>query len=338
MRPYATITSYRHNSPVFRKSNDFYSYRESRLKNYYHILGVSKTATTEEIKTAFRKLSKKLHPDVNEGDPFFVERFRDIQQAYDVLMDEQKRKSYDFKLSNLYSKGIDNDLYEALRKRKEERKKNEEQKRKEEEERLAEAEKQKADEELRWQQEASARKRVQKRIRAIWITFLLAATVAVSSVFVYKYNQPADAASQSQTDTATTVQATDTVPVSALGPTSNSTAALEKDRRLRKLNGRWKGTIYRFTTKEDLPVEFRGNTATGRFTVSYPLKECRGEWEIVRIDSLSYHFQETITKGGDSCIQGGRIVLSFFKKGQYQYSYYWPNEKTLNASGILFRR
>lgn len=63
-------------------------------KNYYDVLGVSKTATDAEIKSAFRKLAKKYHPDINKT-PEAEAKFKEIGEAYSVLGDEQKRKQYD---------------------------------------------------------------------------------------------------------------------------------------------------------------------------------------------------------------------------------------------------
>ena len=64
-------------------------------KDYYQILGVSKDATQEEIKKAFRKLALKYHPDRHKGDKEAEERFKEINEAYAVLGDPEKRKQYD---------------------------------------------------------------------------------------------------------------------------------------------------------------------------------------------------------------------------------------------------
>ncbi|MGQ9813141.1 MAG: DnaJ C-terminal domain-containing protein [Dissulfurimicrobium sp.] len=66
-----------------------------KAEDYYKILGVSKTATPDEIKKAFRKLAMKYHPDRNKGDKAAEERFKKINEAYAVLSDPEKRKQYD---------------------------------------------------------------------------------------------------------------------------------------------------------------------------------------------------------------------------------------------------
>ncbi len=65
-------------------------------KNYYDVLGVKKDATEEEIKTAYRKLAKQYHPDLHPDDPSCAEKFREINEANEVLSDKQKRAAYDY--------------------------------------------------------------------------------------------------------------------------------------------------------------------------------------------------------------------------------------------------
>ncbi|HUF54097.1 MAG TPA: J domain-containing protein [Dehalococcoidia bacterium] len=64
-------------------------------KDYYSTLGIKKTASEKEIKSAFRKLARKYHPDVNPGDDEAERKFKEINEAHDVLSDEEKRTKYD---------------------------------------------------------------------------------------------------------------------------------------------------------------------------------------------------------------------------------------------------
>lgn len=105
----------------------------NKKANYYDILGVKLTAQSADIKSAYRKLARKYHPDVSGNNPEYVEKFKEITTAYETLIDDEKRRQYDI-LSNLY----------YTRKQEEEREKSEElQKAKEK----AEAEAKKAKEE-----------------------------------------------------------------------------------------------------------------------------------------------------------------------------------------------
>src|ERR1700748_2377549 len=65
-----------------------------QLPDYYKILGIKFGDTDEEVKTAYRKLSKKFHPDLNSGDTFFEEKFKELQEAYDVLSDPGTKTEY----------------------------------------------------------------------------------------------------------------------------------------------------------------------------------------------------------------------------------------------------
>jgi len=64
-------------------------------KDYYKILGIEKSADKDELKKAYRKLARKHHPDVNPGDKASEEKFKEINEAYEVLSDPEKRKKYD---------------------------------------------------------------------------------------------------------------------------------------------------------------------------------------------------------------------------------------------------
>ncbi|MBR1922070.1 MAG: DnaJ domain-containing protein, partial [Kiritimatiellae bacterium] len=64
-------------------------------RDYYEVLGVAKTATADEIKSAYRKLAMKYHPDRNPGDKAAEEKFKEAAEAYDVLHDPEKRQRYD---------------------------------------------------------------------------------------------------------------------------------------------------------------------------------------------------------------------------------------------------
>lgn len=66
-----------------------------KVKEYYEVLGVPRTATQKEITAAFRKLARKHHPDLNAGDKQAEARFKEISQAHDVLSDAKKRRLYD---------------------------------------------------------------------------------------------------------------------------------------------------------------------------------------------------------------------------------------------------
>ncbi|MBO4294688.1 MAG: DnaJ domain-containing protein [Alphaproteobacteria bacterium] len=65
------------------------------MKNLYDILGVSKSSTDAEIKSAYRKLARKYHPDLNKDDKTAAEKFKEVSSAYEILGDKEKRKKYD---------------------------------------------------------------------------------------------------------------------------------------------------------------------------------------------------------------------------------------------------
>ena len=100
------------------------------MKDYYKILGVSETSSKDEIKKAFRSLAKKYHPDRNGNDENAIKKFQEVNEAYEVLSNEDSKKSYDekktnfknaHKKKNVNSKNnkTDNDFSEKTRSKKE---------------------------------------------------------------------------------------------------------------------------------------------------------------------------------------------------------------------------
>src|ERR1700754_3931390 len=65
------------------------------MRDPYDVLGVSKSASAADVKSAFRKLAKKLHPDANKSDPKAAARFSELNAAYEIVGDEDKRKAFD---------------------------------------------------------------------------------------------------------------------------------------------------------------------------------------------------------------------------------------------------
>src|SRR5262245_43268139 len=84
-------------APIFPAFNCVLTLADNSMakRDYYDILGVSKNASPDELRRAHRKLVRQHHPDVNRDNPQAAEKFKEVQEAYDVLSDETKRKQYD---------------------------------------------------------------------------------------------------------------------------------------------------------------------------------------------------------------------------------------------------
>src|SRR4051812_6277778 len=67
----------------------------AKQEDYYQTLGVERGANADEVRKAYRKLARKHHPDLNPGDKAAEDRFKKVQEAYDILSDDKKRQMYD---------------------------------------------------------------------------------------------------------------------------------------------------------------------------------------------------------------------------------------------------
>ena len=70
------------------------------MKDYYYFLGIPQNASTEDIKKAYRKLSLKYHPDKNDNDDYFSERFKEVKEAYETLTNPERKRIYDQNLGS----------------------------------------------------------------------------------------------------------------------------------------------------------------------------------------------------------------------------------------------
>ena len=82
-------------TPLQHRSYHASSSQRAALKDPYSTLGLKRSATKDEIKSKYRELAKKYHPDVNKNDKNASEKFKEITSAYEILEDDQKRSKYD---------------------------------------------------------------------------------------------------------------------------------------------------------------------------------------------------------------------------------------------------
>ena len=159
------------------------------MKNYYQILGLESNASKDEIKKAYRTYATKFHPDKQNGDKFFEERFKEILEAYEILSDDSKRANYDSKRTSDYTKGTSANNKQSYSKSESDINREREQKeRKEKEER----EKQQREEKARQEREERARQENEKRILGENIKarrnkiYYTSKDLSVNGMYIYK--------------------------------------------------------------------------------------------------------------------------------------------------------
>lgn len=318
------------------------------FKDYYKILGVQPNASIESIKTAYRKLSKKFHPDVNNGDKFFEEMFKEIQEAFEILYDTSKRKQYDYKRVNFKNPNNSNNheyennlrrKEEELRKQKEDFKKWEDSLRKKEET-LKEREKHKV-------------KQVNKPLYAILIFLIVIILFPLIYFTAYdkKSNILRPTSNQlSQDATTSTVGNNDDIkqslvrtevlkgeqhPYDSRGDVhkqqssqvenNNSTkkslnAQVTNSGLAKTFDGNWIGSAFQYNLQESWTIKFTCNSKEGLFLIEYPSLGCSGTLSIENITDDEIEFRENIQQG--NCINNGKIILKKINNKKFEYFAY----------------
>jgi len=289
------------------------------MKNYYQILSISEGASDEEIKAAFRKLSKKFHPDANLGNAAFEEYFKEVQEAYEILSDSKQRMVYDNKLKDYlfylrFKKGNTNQeqyntnghtqhtACEPLVSRK-------------------------------YRIPAFSNKLTaffaheKSSVFAIAI-ILIVAIITYLSIHKTNQRQPSIVIA----DTSNTAQSAEPLA-------SNFEAALEKQKVFwQQFDGNWIGRGTEVNTKLVFTIQLSCNFERSEFLIKYPTLGFAGHWELKNTDDDKADFKEVLESGLLNNMQSGRAELLVVNKNTLHYSYYFPTDQNLMAEGTLTKK
>lgn len=283
------------------------------MKDYYQFLGVNKDATADEIKSAYRKLSKKFHPDVNDGDKFFEERFKEIQEAYEVLSNPVRKSSYDAQ------HGF----------------KSETQGRGQQSKPKTESDFNRSppppQQPNNVHQEPPTQPKAKKSNANVWgiVIFVLVGGFIHA---VFKNLNKNQKTYTTPIETAYTPTNTTTESISPIEPV-NKAKAIKTTSIAVLLRGTWVGTAYQYDISETWDVKLVSKK--GKYTIKYPSLGCGGKWVLIESNSHKMVFREQISYGAETCNNGGTIVITLDNSEELKLSYYYPNLNTLNASGNL---
>ena len=338
------------------------------FKDYYKTLGVQPNASFENIRTAYRKLSKKFHPDVNNGDKFFEEKFKEIQEAYEILCDTSKRKQYDYKRANFNksSSSFSQEHEDNLRKKEEEIRRQKEDFKKWEDSL-------KKKEEILQEKEKENQKAKQSKKPAYLILILLLIIISISLIYFTSNrnytNTVNSTIARPTTDTAladvankdefkqpllqTKVLNGKTYQQDSKGDwyevqsstrtnyPSNTNEASNTEFRNSKLaktiDGVWTGSAYQYDVKESWTIKLTCNSKEGTFLIEYPSLGCSGNLIIENLNSNEIEFRESIQKGIGTCNNNGVIKFKKINNKKLVYSYYLPNSSDINAKGQVIK-
>lgn len=287
------------------------------MNDYYYVLGVSRNASQAEIKTAYRKLSKKFHPDLNGGDKFFEDRFKEIQIAYETLTDLSKKSRYDSLLNNnTYSRtqqSYSQNTYSKSPPRPEQKEKKE----------------------YKNPNPKSTNNHPSSKIFA----YLFLGFIGVLSISIF-FGEKSKSSKNRNTIEQNEKPSTNFIPVKTIEPKEFSKPSIS-DINKKWLYGELFGTIKQFDINENWTMNLKvkkGSDIFGSeiqsFKIDYPSLNCGGDWTIISESDNKVEFREKIKYGNDICGNSGKAVVEK-KNGEIIFSYYFPDDNTLNAQGIL---
>jgi len=284
------------------------------MKDYYQFLGVNKDASADEIKSAYRKLSKKFHPDVNYGDKFFEERFKEIQEAYEVLSNPIRKGTYDTRCG-----------FTSVNQ-------NREQQSKPQAEPSFNQSSPPPKQPNNVHQEPIP-KPPKKSNSNVWgiVVFILVggffhAVFKSGNKHESSYSTPLETAYTPTTNTAPEPVTTEPIKtVRSSKVTSISTL----------LRGTWVGSAYQYDIGETWGVKLISKK--GKYTIEYPSLGCGGKWILTESNSDKMVFQEQINYGVETCNDGGIIIITLDFNQELKLSCYYPDVNTLIATGNLHK-
>lgn len=287
------------------------------MNDYYYILGLKKDANQQDIKVAYRKLSKKFHPDVNPNDSFFEERFKEIQNAYEILSNSTKKTEYDRNTGNYTKRKTEND---RPAEKSAEQARNEENLRKEQVKQQQKQQKQR-ERQKRQEEENRRNKEYEKQLRKTENQKTFGCIFGVLILFI-AIGILIDGASNDKVDGNKKEE----------NYTTNS--QISKDF---FSNGLYIGNIHQFDNSENWEIELEVNKEEKIFKVKYPSLNCGGKWELISESNNVLQFRENIERGQTNCVNLIKIIIEEIND-ELVCRFYYPNSTMVNAKGILIKK
>ncbi|WP_434779088.1 hypothetical protein [Neisseria sp. Ec49-e6-T10] len=104
------------------------------------------------------------------------------------------------------------------------------------------------------------------------------------------------------------------------------------------LSSVWKGAAYQFDVSESWDIVVSFDQTKQQTVIKYPSLNCGGYWSLLDSDEEMFEFREVITEGQNECTNNGRVVLKKKDDVTFEFYYFWPDDQTFSAYGLVFKR